>query len=1826
MCVVFALTTQQSAAVDSCALPGVNSWKATAADNDWFNSDNWSTGNVPTAATHVCIQNAPPDGFVDIGTGATANAASIESSQPITISSGELRVNSTTQGSSVEDVNLAGNGATIGGAGTLTVHGTLNWTGDFSNLGDGTNAGQTVIASDGTLAISGTATSRELRDDYKLRIDGTANWAGTVDLNAYNNSTIEIGSGGKLDAKTNQTIFDVSSGGPDSPLLHVLTGGTLTKSAGTATTTIGVPLDNDATTSVNTGTLAINAPSTNSAQMPVAAGAKLELNARMDFGSGVNLSGSGTVIVNATLALAGATSSPSTITLNLAGNGATIGGAGTLTVHGTLNWTGDFSNLGDGTNAGQTVIASDGTLAISGTATSRELRDDYKLRIDGTANWAGTVDLNAYNNSTIEIGSGGKLDAKTNQTIFDVSSGGPDSPLLHVLTGGTLTKSAGTATTTIGVPLDNDATTSVNTGTLAINAPSTNSAQMPVAAGAKLELNARMDFGSGVNLSGSGTVIVNATLALAGATSSPSTITLNLAGNGATIGGAGTLTVHGTLNWTGDFSNLGDGTNAGQTVIASDGTLAISGTATSRELRDDYKLRIDGTANWAGTVDLNAYNNSTIEIGSGGKLDAKTNQTIFDVSSGGPDSPLLHVLTGGTLTKSAGTATTTIGVPLDNDATTSVNTGTLAINAPSTNSAQMPVAAGAKLELNARMDFGSGVNLSGSGTVIVNATLALAGATSSPSTITLNLAGNGATIGGAGTLTVHGTLNWTGDFSNLGDGTNAGQTVIASDGTLAISGTATSRELRDDYKLRIDGTANWAGTVDLNAYNNSTIEIGSGGKLDAKTNQTIFDVSSGGPDSPLLHVLTGGTLTKSAGTATSTIGIAVTNDGTIDAAAGTLYLNGTFTNYNTTTGKLTGGAYKARNNATFRFNDADVRTNAADITLDGNTSRFWNGTANGLRNFQTNDTLGKFQLRNGNNFTRAGATAFTNNGLISLAPTTKFTLTSAPYNQGGTGTLRTEVTGPVAGTDFGQLAAAATTLAGALVVDTSDNSPSPGNFYDLVTGTRTGTFANVTVDPDYQVAYLNDRVRLNYAPGATAPETTIDDGPAEGSTITDPTPTFEFSSSEPGSTFECSVDGGASAPCTSPRTLTTLADGEHTFEVRAFSPTNVPDPTPASRTFTVDATAPNTTITGGPAQGSKIKDGTPTFTFTANEPGSTFECAIDGASAACTSPHTLDPLSDGSHTFTVQATDAHGNTDQTPAARTFTVDTVAPDTTITSGPSAGGNTSDTTPAFGFTSSEPNSSFECKVDAGAFAPCTSPHTLAPLTDGQHTFRVRATDPAGNQDPSPAERIFTVDANPPTLTISDPTVAEPDSGSVNAVFTLTLSRIPNHQVTVNYATKTGSAAPGSTPPDFTATSGQVTFAANQSTKTLSVAVLGDLIKEPTENFSVQLSNAQGAILAETAGVATITDDDICTKVGTNGNDTLTGVAGQADYLCGLGGNDFLRGGDNNDTLEGAEGNDSLDGGAGNDNLVGGVGTADRAYYLGAPSGITVNLALTGAQSTGGAGADTISGVENILGSGSSDSLTGSGVSNVIEGGAGTDTIAGAGGDDFLVGGTQADDIGGGIGSDYAVGDDGADEIRGGDQIDLLRGGAHDDEILGGVGDDAIEGQAGDDRLAGGDEAQRDDTSTGRDYIGGQSGADLIFGQDGNDCTRNAAHTQCPTGGTIHFNPTFGWPDNDDDFNAILIGHTGRDHLYGGTGSDRLDGGDADQNNELMGGVPTTAASGDFCSFGGVVNGTRLEKYNGCEIPTEHANIPDDSILARGWSPWPPSGWCNRSGACD
>ena len=173
------------------------------------------------------------------------------------------------------------------------------------------------------------------------------------------------------------------------------------------------------------------------------------------------------------------------------------------------------------------------------------------------------------------------------------------------------------------------------------------------------------------------------------------------------------------------------------------------------------------------------------------------------------------------------------------------------------------------------------------------------------------------------------------------------------------------------------------------------------------------------------------------------------------------------------------------------------------------------------------------------------------------------------------------------------------------------------------------------------------------------------------------------------------------------------------------------------------------------------------FGFVSDKRGARFRCSLDnGEYAACIfNSMSYKDLSAGPHTFSVKAIDSVGNAEQTPASYDWTIDLTPPDTEITTQPTLTAKSPSAT--FGFSSTKTASTFHCKLDYGPYAECTSSMTYTALAEGPHTFFVRATDEAGNSDPTPANYTWTVDLFQTTITSQPPN----PSNSTTASFSFT-----------------------------------------------------------------------------------------------------------------------------------------------------------------------------------------------------------------------------------------------------------------------------------------------------------------------------------------------------------------------------------------------------------------------------------------------------------------------
>jgi hypothetical protein len=235
------------------------------------------------------------------------------------------------------------------------------------------------------------------------------------------------------------------------------------------------------------------------------------------------------------------------------------------------------------------------------------------------------------------------------------------------------------------------------------------------------------------------------------------------------------------------------------------------------------------------------------------------------------------------------------------------------------------------------------------------------------------------------------------------------------------------------------------------------------------------------------------------------------------------------------------------------------------------------------------------------------------------------------------------------------------------VVSVTAGTPPAGTTIDETTGALTGTptapgTTSVTVEATNGI--FSPTVTQTF----TVFDTVVTSAPAP--VTSNPSPSVTFDTTPPGlfAIFRCAVDGGAPTICTSPFTPTGLGEGPHTVAVTATVPattgpifdnwTWTTDPVPATATWTLDTTAPGVTIGSGPDDPTSDPDAS--ITFSSPDATATFACALDGGlPQACASPFSATGLEVGTHTFSVVATDAAGNTSST-ATWTWTVDEPPP--------------------------------------------------------------------------------------------------------------------------------------------------------------------------------------------------------------------------------------------------------------------------------------------------------------------------------------------------------------------------------------------------------------------------------------------------------------------------------------------------------------------------------------------------------------------------------------
>ncbi|MFM8750271.1 beta strand repeat-containing protein, partial [Rhabdaerophilum sp.] len=296
------------------------------------------------------------------------------------------------------------------------------------------------------------------------------------------------------------------------------------------------------------------------------------------------------------------------------------------------------------------------------------------------------------------------------------------------------------------------------------------------------------------------------------------------------------------------------------------------------------------------------------------------------------------------------------------------------------------------------------------------------------------------------------------------------------------------------------------------------------------------------------------------------------------------------------------------------------------------------------------------------------------------------------------------------------------------------------------------------------------------------------------------------------------------------------------------------------------------------------------------------------------------------------------------------------------------------------------------------------------------------------------------------------------------------------------------------------------------------------------------------------------------------TLTSytLSANLEALTYTGGSAFTGAGNaSNNTITGGLGNDLLEGGAGADVLNGGSGGIDTATYVNSSAGVTINLA-TNINTGGDAQGDTLTSIENIVGSAFADVLTGDSSNNNLQGGAGNDVLDGGAGSDNLQGGAGDDIYYIDNPSDIIVesAGQGSDEVRttaatytlsanlerlifAGSGNFTGTGNAEANIITGGIGDDVLTGGAGADVLNGGNGT---DIASYQTSTAGVS-VNLLTSIHTGDASGDIFNSIEGISGSYYADTLTG-----DASANILKGDLGNDVLSGGAGADTLDGGAA------------------------------------------------------------------------
>ncbi len=950
-----------------------------------------------------------------------------------------------------------------------------------------------------------------------------------------------------------------------------------------------------------------------------------------------------------------------------------------------------------------------------------------------------------------------------------------------------------------------------------------------------------------------------------------------------------------TVSVTGDTAAEGNETVAITLSNASTGTAITTATGTGTIVDNDLTFSIDSPSVAEGdsssvdmtfTVTLSASSTSpqTVDYAqTGGTASSGTDYTAVTSSTltfaaGTRTQTITVSVTGDTVDDGAGE---TVVVALSNASTsisTATGTGTITDNDPKFSIADASVAEGDSS--SASMTF----------------TVTLSASTTTQTTVSYATSDGTATTAGSDYTARTGTLTFAaGDTSKTftvsvtGDTTDEGAsetfTVALSNATGGAGiddGTATGTVTDDDPKFSI-ADASVAEGDSSSASMTFTVTL----SASTATQTTVSYATSDGTATTAGSDYTArtGTLTFTAGTTnlSQTFTVSVTGDTTDEGASET---------FTVALSNATGGAGIGDGAATGTITDDDPKFSIADASVAEGDSSSVNMTFTVTLSATTaTQTTVSYATSNGT-ATTAGSDYTARTGTLTFAAgdtskTFTVSVTGDTTDEGASETFTVTLSNATGGAGIDDGAATGTILdddpkfsiADASVVEgdssttnmtftvtlsvstttqttvsyaTSNGTATSGSDYTAISST-TLTFAagttnlsqtftvSVTGDTDDEGASETFTVALSNATGGAG----IDDGVATG-TITDDDPKFSIDSP--------TVTEGNSGSVNLDFTVTLSGAG--------------------NSQYTVDY-ASSDGSTNGATAGTDYTAVSGTLTFPAGTTSRTIRVSVTG-----------DTANEANETVVVTLSDPSAGTAISTATGTGTItDNDTPNFSINSPSVAEGDSSTTSLTF-TVSLSPASATQVTVnyaDAGTgtatsgtdytalassttltFTAGTTTQTITVSVSGDTTHEADETvvitlsGASAGTNISTATGTGTITNDDPGLTIDSPSVTEGDGGSVNLVFTVTMSPASSSQVTVNYARTGGTATSGT---DFTAlaASTTLTFAAGETSKTITVSVTGDTINEADETVIVTLSGASGADIDTASGTGTITNDD-------------------------------------------------------------------------------------------------------------------------------------------------------------------------------------------------------------------------------------------------------------------------------------------------------------------------------------------------------------------------------